>query len=84
MIPISKEVSRDQESNSFSYARSGAATVIRQKNLTKSILVHEIDRLFADFNEMKKMSQQAKDFYKDDANVKIATALLDIALSHEV
>ncbi len=84
MIPISKEVSRDQESNAFSYARSGAAVVIRQKNLTRSILIHEIDRLFTDFNEMKKMSKQAKEFYKDDANIKIATALLDIALSHEV
>jgi len=59
MIPISKEVSRDQESNAFSYARSGAAIVIRQKNLTKSILIHEIDRLFVNFDKMKEMSKSA-------------------------
>ena len=84
MIPISKEVSRDQESNAFSYARSGAAVVIRQKNLTRSILIHEIETLFSDFNQMKKMIKSAKEFYKPDADVKIATVLLDIALSHEV
>jgi UDP-N-acetylglucosamine:LPS N-acetylglucosamine transferase len=84
MIPISKEVSRDQESNAFSYARSGAAIVIRQKNLTKSILIHEIDRLFSDFEQMREMAKKAKEFYKEDAAIKIATAILDIELSHEV
>jgi len=83
LIPISQKISRDQESNSFSYAKSGAAIVIRQKNLTPHILIHEIDRLFNNINELKEMSKSAKDFFKPDAEIKIAKLLLDIGLEHQ-
>ncbi len=84
LIPISKEVSRDQESNAFSYARSGASHVIRQKNLSRSILIHEIDRIFSDIDKLKEMGESAKKFFKPDADKKIALLLLDIMLEHEV
>jgi len=84
IIPISKKVSRDQESNAFSYARSGGAVVIRQKNLSSSILIHEIDQAFSDFIKLKKMGEKAHSFYKPDAEKKIALLLLDIMLEHEI
>jgi UDP-N-acetylglucosamine--N-acetylmuramyl-(pentapeptide) pyrophosphoryl-undecaprenol N-acetylglucosamine transferase len=83
LIPISKEVSRDQESNSFSYARSGAGIVIRQKNLSPNILIFEVNRIFDEKNLHREMSHAAKEFYKPDAAFKIANAILDIALSHQ-
>jgi UDP-N-acetylglucosamine--N-acetylmuramyl-(pentapeptide) pyrophosphoryl-undecaprenol N-acetylglucosamine transferase len=83
LIPISKEVSRDQESNSFSYARTGAGVVIRQKNLTPNILVFETNRIFEEKNLHREMSHAAKNFYKPDAAFKIADVVLDIALSHQ-
>lgn len=83
LIPISKEVSRDQESNSFSYARTGAGIVIRQKNLSPNILVFEINRIFEEKNIHREMSHAAKKFYKPDADIKIANAILEIVLSHQ-
>ena len=84
LIPISKKVSRDQESNAFSYARHGAATVIRQKNLTRSVLIHEIDTIFSDLEDLKKMSGAAKEFFKPDADKKIALLITNIMLEHEI
>jgi UDP-N-acetylglucosamine:LPS N-acetylglucosamine transferase len=84
MIPISKEISRDQESNAMSYVRSGSAILIRQKNLSSSVLVHEINELFSDFKKMKKMIDSTKTFSKQDADKKIALLLLDIMLEHEI
>ena len=83
LIPIAKEVSRDQESNSFSYARTGAGIVIRQKNLTPNVLVFEVNRIFEEKNIHREMSHAAKEFYKPQAGFKIANAILEIALSHQ-
>ncbi len=83
LIPISAKVSRDQESNSFAYARSGAGIVIRQKNLKPSILLYEIDRIFQTENLRTEMSKSAKEFFKPGAEKKIAESLLDIVLSHQ-
>lgn len=83
LIPISKTVSRDQESNAFAYARSGAATVIRQKNLTPNILINEINRILDSPEAKEQMAQSAKAFFKDGAAEKIAKEILKIGLSHE-
>ena len=83
LIPISKQISRDQESNSFIYAGSGAGVVIRQKNLTPNILTFEITRIFDEKNLHREMSMSAKNFYKPDAAYKIAKEVLSIALSHQ-
>jgi len=82
-VPISEKVSRDQESNAFAYARSGAGVVIRQKNLSPKILEHEINRIFTEDGLHRKMSKAAKEFFKPDADVKIANEVLNIALSHQ-
>jgi UDP-N-acetylglucosamine:LPS N-acetylglucosamine transferase len=79
---LSEKVSRDQESNSFAYARTGAATVIRQKNLSPNILIFEIDRVFKEDGLREKMIAATKEFFKPDAEVKIAEAILDIAIEH--
>lgn len=83
IIPIPKDISRDQTSNAFSYARTGAAEVIEQNNLTKAILISEINRFFTEPGRREKMSAAAKNFSRPDAAEKIAQALIDIALSHE-
>lgn len=83
LIPLTKVISRDQESNSYSYARSGSAVVIRQKNLTPNILFHEINRIFTTENLMEKMKEGAINFFKADAEKKIAVAILDILISQQ-
>lgn len=83
VIPIPRDVSRDQSSNAFSYARSGAAVVIEQNNLTPHLLSTEINRLFENPKEMKRMSESAKAFARPDAARVIARELIDIGIEHE-
>lgn len=83
IIPIPRDVSRDQSTNAFTYARSGAAIVIEQNNLTPHLLSSEINRLFDNPEEMKKMKENAKAFARPDAARVIAEELLDIGIEHE-
>jgi len=83
IIPLSESEDRKQKENAFSYARSGAAVVIDENNLTPHILISEIDHLIGDDKLRKKMSENAFSFYKEDAGEKIAEALIEIGLSHE-
>ncbi len=83
IIPLSKEVSHDQTSNAFSYARTGACTVIEELNLSSAILVSEIDNIVKNQSIKDRMRQSAKQFSHSDAAVKIADVLLEIGLEHE-
>lgn len=83
IIPLPKEISHDQEKNAFSYARTGACTVIEQQNLSSHILISEIDRIINNQHIKDKMRQGAKEFSHIDASKKIAEVILDTALSHE-
>lgn len=83
LIPIPEDVSHDQTHNAFAYAKSGAAVVIKQENLTANLLINEIDRLMNDPVLWQSMARSAKAFSKPDAAKKIAEILLKIALKHE-
>ena len=83
LIPIPEGISHDQTHNAFAYAKSGAATVIKQENLTANLLINEIDRLMNDPVLWQSMARSAKSFAKPDAAKKIAEILLKIALKHE-
>ena len=83
IIPLPESVSHDQTKNAFTYARSGAAMVIEQANLTPHLLVSEIDRLMGDPELRIKMSAAAKTFARPDAARAIADEVLSIALKHE-
>lgn len=83
IIPIPEDVSRDQRSNAFAYARTGAALVIEQANLTPHLIVSEIDRLMENPTEREKMSVAAKAFARPDAADKIAREVIELALEHE-
>ena len=82
-IPIPKDVSHDQTENAFSYARSGAAVVIEQQNLSPHVLEAEIDRIIGDKTLQKKMIEAAHLYARPDAARKIANILLETAISHE-
>jgi UDP-N-acetylglucosamine--N-acetylmuramyl-(pentapeptide) pyrophosphoryl-undecaprenol N-acetylglucosamine transferase len=83
IIPLPKEISHDQVENAFSYARSGACTVIEEHNLSSHILISEIDRIMNNQHISSRMSESAKQFSHSDAPVKIADALLEIGLEHD-
>lgn len=83
LVPIPESVSHDQTKNAFAYARTGAAIVIEQNNLTPGVLVSEIDRILGNPDISRSMATAARAFARVDAARTIAEALLSIALSHE-
>ncbi len=82
IIPIPEDVSRDQRSNAYAYARSGAASVIEEHNLTPHLLEQEIHTILTDQNRYTSMAQAAKNMYIDGAEDKIANLLISIGVEH--
>ena len=83
IIPISDSNGDHQRQNAYAYARSGAAVVIEENNLTSHLLVAEINRLFENKDQLEKMKRSANLFFKADAAEKIARELIKVSLSHE-
>lgn len=83
IVPIPEPTSHDQRSNAYSYARSGAAIVIEEKNLASHVLVSEIDRIIDNPNERAKMASAAVAFARKDSAKLIAEEILAIALEHD-
>ena len=83
LIPIPEAVSHDQRSNAYAFARTGAAVVIEEENLSPHVLTSEIRRIVSDPVLAKKMSASAAGFTDPDAARVLAKAILGIALAHE-
>lgn len=83
IVPIPEEISHDQRSNAFAYARSGAAIVIEEENLSGTILLSEIDRLMSSQETLENMKKKALNFSPKDASYKIAKELIAVGLEHE-
>lgn len=83
LIPIPEEVSHDQRLNAYAYARTDAAVVMEEKNLTPHLLQAEIARIMGDQALQSRMTEAARKFAPTDAAQKIASVLLAIGLEHE-
>lgn len=84
IVPINEKISRDQHTNAFAYARSGACEVIEEDNLSPHVLTSEITRLITDEAGREKMKTASKEFFKPDAARLVAEEILKIALDHEI
>lgn len=82
VIPIPEKISRDQRSNAYAYARSGAAVVIEEHNLTQHLLAKEIDTIINDPGRYSEMAGAARALSVDDAASKIANILIAIGVEH--
>ncbi len=83
IIPITNSNGNHQRQNAYNYARSGGAIVIEESNLSSNILLSEIDRIINNKELIKKMSESAKAFIKNDASELIAKEIIKIGLQHE-
>lgn len=81
LIPLPEAAFDHQRQNAFSYARSGAALVIGEDNLTPHILLNEIQNILKDPDKITQMKNRAKEFAKPDAARKMAEELLELAVS---
>ena len=82
VIPIPEDVSRDQRTNAYAYARTGGAVVLEESNVTPHLLAQEIQSIITDTNKYQQMSQSAKSFFVDGAAAKIAGILMSIGVEH--
>lgn len=83
VIPIGEQVSRDQRSNAYAYARSGAATVLEEDNLTDDLLASEIKYILENKDIYQNMQEAARNFTRPDAADTIANVLIEIGQEHE-
>jgi len=82
IIPIYKSAQDHQRENAYSYARSGAAEVIEEINLTPNILLSEVMRIATDEKTRESMSRSAQKFAKPEAARKIAQEIINLVLKH--
>jgi len=83
LIPIPESISHDQRTNAYSYARTGAATVLEEENLAPHLLVSEVHRILDDTELAKRMVAGAAGFTDPDAARILASEILALALTHE-
>lgn len=82
LIPIPEEISHDQRTNAYAYARAGAASVIEEKNMTDGLLTAEITKILSDQAIYTKMSQAAMGFTRPNAAYTLADTILGIGNEH--
>jgi UDP-N-acetylglucosamine--N-acetylmuramyl-(pentapeptide) pyrophosphoryl-undecaprenol N-acetylglucosamine transferase len=82
VVPIPEDISRDQRSNAYAFARLGAATVIEEHNLTETLLTNEINSIIGNAERWQSMSQAALAAAPRDAASKVAGILLQIGQEH--
>ena len=83
LIPIKESSGDHQRKNAYSYARSGAAVVVEENNLTPNLLRLEVDRLIESQADRAKMKRAAEGFARLDSAHLIAQEILTIGLEHE-
>ncbi|MCX6712194.1 MAG: glycosyltransferase, partial [Candidatus Vogelbacteria bacterium] len=83
VIPIPEEISHDQRTNALTYARSGGAVVIEEKNLAPSIILSEVNNIMTNDKLRDDMIKGAKSFARPEAARLIAEEILKIAIRHE-
>ena len=82
IIPIPTAISHDQRSNAYAYARTNAAAVLEQDNLTDGIFTSEVTRIMSNPDTYKQMSEAAVAFAIPNAAAIIGTTLLEISADH--
>lgn len=83
IIPITDSNGDHQRQNAYNYARTGAAIVIEENNLSTNILVSEVNKLMSQPAERETMKKAATDFARTDAAELIAKEIIGLALAHE-
>lgn len=83
VIPITDSNGDHQRKNAYNYARSGAAVVVEEVNLTPHVLLQEIDNIALDPEKREALIAGARAFARGDAAETIAREVVNIALSHE-
>jgi UDP-N-acetylglucosamine--N-acetylmuramyl-(pentapeptide) pyrophosphoryl-undecaprenol N-acetylglucosamine transferase len=76
LIPFRYAAQDHQRANAYAYAKTGAALVIEEENLTPNILISQIKKILEDPQLSENMKEAAKAFSKKDSAKIIAEEIL--------
>jgi UDP-N-acetylglucosamine--N-acetylmuramyl-(pentapeptide) pyrophosphoryl-undecaprenol N-acetylglucosamine transferase len=82
IVPIPEDVSRDQRSNAYAFARGGGATVIEEHNLQPHLLAEAVHTIMRDPQQQALMSTAAQTIFVTNAARKMSDALISIGIEH--
>ena len=82
VIPIPEDVSHDQRTNAYTYARNGAAMVIEERNLTEHLLQTQVLSILGDVTAYQDMQAATANIASADAAVTISNVLMQIGHEH--
>ena len=80
LIPLSISAQNHQIKNAYAYAQNKAAIVVEEANLTPRFFLEKVKYLFANPDEMVKMSQRAKEFSRPDSAKIIAQYIINYSV----
>lgn len=79
LIPLENSAANHQAENAFQYEDAGACVVIEEENLFSDLVLKQIEIILNNPENLKKMQESAKNFYKPQAAEIIATDILNLA-----
>ena len=82
VIPIPESISHDQKTNAYTYARTGAARVIEEENMTDSIFTTTITDILQNELNYQTMQTAALNFTNKTAAATLASTLINIGNEH--
>ncbi len=82
VIPIPEDVSHDQRTNAYTYARNGAAIVIEEHNLTEHLLQTQVLSILNDVAAYQDMQAAAAHIGTTNAAATISNVLIQIGHEH--
>jgi UDP-N-acetylglucosamine--N-acetylmuramyl-(pentapeptide) pyrophosphoryl-undecaprenol N-acetylglucosamine transferase len=77
LIPLPESAQNHQVKNAYSYAQSGACIVVEEENLIPHFFLDKLAGLFAQPEQLEKMSRKAKEFSKPKAAKTIAEYIVE-------
>lgn len=82
IIPIPEDISHDQRTNAYTYARYGGAVVLEEQNLSDSLLRSEFERIMQNEATYASMVQGAASFTDTQAEEIICSEIRNIMTHH--
>lgn len=83
LIPIPENISHDQRTNAYTYAKGGGAVVLEQANMSAGILATQALSIAKSVEKQEAMSKAASAFARRDAGRVIGEEMVRIGLEHK-
>lgn len=78
LVPLPTAASDHQRENAYQYAHAGACIVVEEENLIGNIMINTIDSILNNPENLKKLEENAKKFYKPNAALAIADDIIEL------